>query len=68
MKTQEERREKLLFLKCSLFVSTPQNATYIANQKRFWELIDSWHKDCQQASALTSDNKAVIPIFFFFLA
>jgi len=36
-----------------------QNNTFIANQKKFWELIDSWHKDCQKASSLNSQNKQV---------
>ena len=36
-----------------------QNNTFIANQKKFWELIDSWHKDCQKASSLSSQNKQV---------
>ena len=37
-----------------LFVSClfPQNVTFVANQRKFWELIDSWHKDCQKASSL----------------
>ena len=46
---------------CKRFVSCllPQNVTFVANQRKFWELIDSWHKDCQQASSLSAINNKV---------
>ena len=42
----------------TLLFSFCQNVNFVDNQKKFWELIDAWHKDCQQASfGNLEDNK-----------
>jgi len=50
-------REKLALQAKKMKILQQENNTFVANQKKFWELIDSWHKDCQQASSLTVGNE-----------
>ncbi|CAH3150225.1 unnamed protein product [Porites lobata] len=50
-------KEKLAQQSKKMKTLQQENNTFIANQKKFWELIDSWHKDCQKASSLSSQNK-----------
>ncbi|CAH3027741.1 unnamed protein product [Porites evermanni] len=50
-------KEKLAQQSKKMKILQQENNTFIANQKKFWELIDSWHKDCQKASSANSQNK-----------
>lgn len=42
-----------------------QNNNFVVNQRKFWELIDSWHKDCQQAMPLGLADPRVCYLFIF---
>ncbi|KAL9953867.1 hypothetical protein ACROYT_G041340 [Oculina patagonica] len=50
-------RGKLAQQNAKMKILQQENYTFVANQRKFWELIDSWHKDCQQASSLSAINK-----------
>jgi len=45
-------RGKLAQQNAKMKILQQENVTFVANQRKFWELIDSWHKDCQKASSL----------------
>lgn len=59
-----ERMALLLLTLC--FSPLPlQNNNFVVNQRKFWELIDSWHKDCQQAMPLGLEDIKVCYLFIF---
>jgi len=49
-------RGKLSQQNAKMKILQQENVTFVANQRKFWELIDSWHKDCQKASSLGAIN------------
>lgn len=49
-------RGKLSQQSAKMKILQQENLTFVANQRKFWELIDSWHKDCQKASSLGAIN------------
>ncbi|KAJ7365545.1 hypothetical protein OS493_005658 [Desmophyllum pertusum] len=53
-------RGKLAQQSTKMKILQQENHTFVTNQRKFWELIDSWHKDCQQASSLSAINKKEI--------
>jgi len=60
------RGSMALFLLTLRFSPLPlQNNNFVVNQRKFWELIDSWHKDCQQAMPLGLADPRVCYLFIF---
>lgn len=56
------------FLLTLFFSRLPlQNNNFVVNQRKFWELIDSWHKDCQQPMPLGLADPRVCYLFIFAL-
>jgi len=45
-------RETLAQQNKEMKILQQENNNFVVNQRKFWELIDSWHKDCQQAMPL----------------
>ncbi|XP_015767873.1 PREDICTED: serine/threonine-protein kinase Nek9-like [Acropora digitifera] len=45
-------RETLAQQNKEMKILQQENNNFVVNQRKFWELIDSWHKDCQQPMPL----------------
>ncbi|XP_068730773.1 serine/threonine-protein kinase Nek9-like isoform X4 [Montipora capricornis] len=59
LKLQQENaklRERVAQQNKKMKILQQENNNFVVNQRKFWELIDSWHKDCQQATPPTAGN------------